>query len=178
MERIGKVLDHGIGLQSVPDRGSVFSVELPQAEARASMEPAVAPASASGHIAGLTVLCVDNEPAGLRGMQALLEGWGCRAVTAKSCAEAIGRVGEIGAPVDIILADYHLDEGTGVDAVIAVRAAAGSSPPAIIITADHSAEVQREVRERGFGLLRKPVKAAALRALMHQLTWRRAVAAE
>ena len=50
--------------------------------------------------------------------------------------------------------------------------------PAIIITADHSAEVQREVRARGYALLRKPLKAAALRALMHQLTSQRAVAAE
>ena len=153
----------------------MFSVELPQAEARAA-EPAVATTSASGRIAGLTVLCVDNEPAVLRGMQALLEGWDCRAVMAKA-AEAIERVGESGRP-DIILADYHLDEGTGVEAVAAVRAAAGSSAPVIIITADHSAEVQREVRERGSRLLRKPVKAAALRALMYQLTWRRAVAAE
>jgi hypothetical protein len=48
----------------------------------------------------------------------------------------------------------------------------------IIITADHSAEVQRDIRLRGYGLLRKPLKAAALRALMYQLTWQRAVAAE
>jgi hypothetical protein len=48
----------------------------------------------------------------------------------------------------------------------------------IIITADHSAEVQREVRKRGYALLRKPLKAAALRALMYQLTLQRAVAAE
>ena len=48
----------------------------------------------------------------------------------------------------------------------------------IIITADHSAEVQREVRLRGYALLRKPLKAAALRALMYQLTARAPVAAE
>jgi hypothetical protein len=50
--------------------------------------------------------------------------------------------------------------------------------PVIVITADHSADVQRQVRLRGFALLRKPLKAAALRALMYQLTWQRAVAAE
>ena len=63
-------------------------------------------------------------------------------------------------------------------AVAALRAASRTQIPAIIITADHSAEVQREVRLKGHALLRKPLKAAALRALMHQLTWRRAVAAE
>jgi CheY-like chemotaxis protein len=76
------------------------------------------------------------------------------------------------------LADYHLDDGTGLEAVAELRAAARSQVPVIVITADHSAEVQREVRLRGFALLRKPLKAAALRALMYQLTWQRAVAAE
>ncbi len=34
VERIGKVLGHAIDMQSVPGRGSMFSVELPQADAR------------------------------------------------------------------------------------------------------------------------------------------------
>ena len=179
VERIGKVLDHRVELQSELDRGSTFSVELPQAEPRALAEPAIVMAAPSaGRIAGLTVLCIDNEPAGLRGMQVLLEGWGCIAITAKNAADAIAQLSERGARPDIILADYHLDDGTGVDAVTMVRAAAGSQPPVIVITADHSAEVQREVRLRGYGMLRKPLKAAALRALMYQLTWQRAVAAE
>jgi CheY-like chemotaxis protein len=131
-----------------------------------------------GRIAGLTALCIDNEPAGLRGMQVLLEGWGCTVVTAGSAAEAIARLDETAGRPDIILADYHLDDGTGVAAVAAVRAAAGAQAPVIVITADHSAEVQREVRMHGYALLRKPLKAAALRALMYQLTWQRAVAAE
>jgi len=111
-------------------------------------------------------------------MHVLLEGWGCIAIAATNAAEAIARLAESGVHPDIILADYHLDEGTGVDAVAKVRAAAASQPPVIIITADHSAEVQRDIRLRGYGLLRKPLKAAALRALMYQLTWQRAVAAE
>ncbi|TMJ71440.1 MAG: response regulator [Alphaproteobacteria bacterium] len=178
VERIGKVLDHRVDLQSVLGHGSTFSVELPQAEPRVSAEP-VAPMTPSvGRIAGLTALCIDNEPAGLRGMQVLLEGWGCTVVTAGSAAEAIARLDETAGRPDIILADYHLDDGTGVAAVAAVRAAAGSQAPVIVITADHSAEVQREVRMHGYALLRKPLKAAALRALMYQLTWQRAVAAE
>src|SRR5262249_11488933 len=87
VERIGKVLDPRVELASVLHHGSTFSVELPRAGARA-VEP-VAAAPSVGRIAGLTVLCIDNEPAGLTGMQVLLEGWGCRAVTARNAAEAI-----------------------------------------------------------------------------------------
>ena len=65
------------------------------------------------------------------------------------------------------------------EAIAALRTATGLQAPAIVITADHSAALQREVRQRGIALLRKPLKAAALRALMYQLTWQRAaVAAE
>jgi CheY-like chemotaxis protein/anti-sigma regulatory factor (Ser/Thr protein kinase) len=176
VERIGKVLDHRVGLRSVLDHGSTFSVELACAGARA-VEPATAMAPSVGRIAGLTVLCIDNEPAGLAGMQVLLEGWGCRAITARTAAEAIARLAQSAARPDILLADYHLDGGTGLEAVAAVRAA-GHDCPVIIITADHSADVQRKVRLHGYHLLRKPLKAAALRALMYQLTWQRAVAAE
>jgi len=177
VERIGKVLGHPIGLQSVPGRGSTFSVELPRAEPRVA-EPGVAAVPSVGRIAGLTVLCIDNEPAVLRGMQALLDGWGCSVITAQSSAEAIRQLRDAARRPDIILADYHLDDGTGLEAVAALRVSARLQAPVIVITADHSAEVQREVRERGFALLRKPLKAAALRALMYQLTWQRAVAAE
>jgi CheY-like chemotaxis protein len=178
VERIGKVLSHPIGLQSVPGRGSAFSVELPWAEARPAAEPGTIVAPSVGRMAGLAVLCIDNEPAVLRGMQTLLEGWGCSVVIAQSAAEALRRLHENGVRPDIILADYHLDDGTGLEAVAALRATTRSQAPVIVITADHSAEVQREVRLRGYALLRKPLKAAALRALMYQLTWQRAVAAE
>ena len=98
VERIGKVLGHRIGLQSVPGRGSTFSVELPRAEARLAAEPGAIVAPSVGRMAGLTVLCIDNEPAVLRGMQTLLEGWGCSVVTAQSAAEAVAPAARERAP--------------------------------------------------------------------------------
>jgi CheY-like chemotaxis protein len=178
VERIGKVLGHRIGLYSMPGCGSTFSVDLPRAERQISTQPGLQAASPAGRLAGLTIMCVENEPSALLGMQALLDGWGCTVIAAEGTDEALSLLREREAVPDIILADYHLDDGTGIETVAAVRAATRAETPAIIITADHSAAVQREVRARGYALLRKPLKAAALRALMHQLTWQRAVAAE
>jgi Na+/proline symporter/signal transduction histidine kinase/ActR/RegA family two-component response regulator len=179
VERIGRVLDHAIDLRSVPGHGAMFSVTLPRADPRLADGGATA-LPAVGRIAGLRVLCVDNEPAVLFGLRALLEGWGCTVSTAGGGAEALARCQDLGGDPDIILVDYHLDSGTGLQAVAQLRAAAGAQEPAavIVITADHSAEVQREARLAGCALLRKPLKAAALRALMYQLGRRRAVAAE
>ena len=165
-------------MQSVPGRGSMFSVELPQADARPAADAVTISTPTAGRIAGLRVLCVDNEPDVLNGMQALLEGWGCIAMVAQNAAEAVEQLRRSGEVPEIILADFHLDSGTGLEAVAALHAATKIQAPVIIITADHSAELQREVRTRGYTLLRKPLKAAALRAVMYQLTLQRAVAAE
>jgi CheY-like chemotaxis protein len=178
VERVGKVLGHPIGLRSAPGSGSIFSVDLPRSNPTAGVETDVTLTPFAGRMVGVTALCLDNEPSVLEGMQTLLSEWGCTVVTARNLAEAVDQL-RAGAPQpDIILADYHLDEGTGIEAVAAVRAVAESSIPAIVITADHSAEVQREIRTHGHTLLRKPLKVAALRALMFQLTMKRAVAAE
>jgi Na+/proline symporter/signal transduction histidine kinase/ActR/RegA family two-component response regulator len=178
VERIGKVLGHRIDLRSVPGRGSMFSVDLPRAESNVATEPEPQTATLAGRLASLTVMCVENEPSALLAMQTLLGGWGCTVIAAQGTGEALDLLRARQAVPDIILADYHLNEGTGIETVAAVRSAMQVPMPAIIITADHSAAVQREVRARSCALLRKPLKAAALRALMHQLTSQRAVAAE
>ncbi len=97
---------------------------------------------------------------------------------APSGAEALQRIGEMSGAPSVILADYHLHAGTGVDAVAAIAAAVGRELPAVIITADHSLEVQREVREKGYILLRKPLKAAQLRAILARISTQARVAAE
>jgi CheY-like chemotaxis protein len=160
VERIGKVLGHPTGLQSVQGRGSAFWVELPLAEPGTTLKDATPVPASAGRLVGLSVLCIDNEPAVLQGMQALLEGWGCRVITAQNRAEALRRLDGGTLTPDIILADYHLDDGTGFEAVSALHAAGSARAPVIVITADHSAEVQREVRRRGYALLRKPAVAA------------------
>jgi CheY-like chemotaxis protein/anti-sigma regulatory factor (Ser/Thr protein kinase) len=178
VERIGRVLGHRIDLRSAPGGGSIFSVDLPIAAADTAVQAAPPLVPAAGRIAGLNVLCIDNEAAVLEGMQALLEGWECCVICAQSVGGAVQAVRASSRRPDIILADYHLDDGTGIAAVATLRAEIGSPVPAIIITADHSAAVQRAVREQGYALLRKPLKVAALRALMFQLTLQHAVAAE
>ena len=178
VERIGKVLSHSIEMQSVPGRGSMFSVVLPRAAPRPVGEITTAVALASGRMTGVKVLCIDNEPDVLNGMRTLLEGWGCVPLTAGNAEQASVLVTGMGIRPDIILADFHLDGSTGFEAISTLRATANLHVPAVIITADYSADVQRAVRQRGYALLRKPLKAGALRALVHQLTLRRAVAAE
>jgi CheY-like chemotaxis protein len=78
----------------------------------------------------------------------------------------------------VVLADYHLDDGTGLDAISAVRRQLGFEVPVVFITADNSPEVQSRLREAGAPLLRKPLKAAALRSIVMRYAASQQAAAE
>ena len=77
-----------------------------------------------------------------------------------------------------LLVDYHLDSGNGIEAIAALRWRFGNELPAILITADRSPLVRDEARARDIQVLNKPLKPAALRALIAQWRVARMAAAE
>src|SRR5262249_6023880 len=77
-----------------------------------------------------------------------------------------------------LLVDYHLDSGNGIEAIAALRWRFGQDLPAILITADRSPLVREEARARDIQVLNKPLKPAALPALIAQWRWRGRGAAE
>ena len=178
VERICLMLGHPLELNSEAGKGSMFSVVVPLAVPVKETRTTVVPARKLGSPKGSYVLCIDNEPAVLAGMEALLGGWGCKVTTATSIPTSVQAASSMPALPDVILADYHLDLGTGLAAIAAVRDKMKVDIPAVIITADHSAEVERHVREAGHAILRKPLKAAALRALMTRLLMQTPTAAQ
>jgi Na+/proline symporter/signal transduction histidine kinase len=171
VERIARVLDHPIALRSEPGRGSVFRIEAPLAlrapAAAAPLKPSRTPAAP---LAGLAVLAIDNEPAILDGMRTLLGGWGCQVITAASLQDAVAVLGAHANPPEVIIADYHLDEGDGLTAIAALRARLSVDVPAVLVTADRSLALRNEAHRLNVHVLNKPVKPAALRALLAQ--WR------
>ncbi|MEM9355606.1 MAG: PAS domain-containing hybrid sensor histidine kinase/response regulator [Pseudomonadota bacterium] len=176
VDRISRLLDHHVGLRSTQGKGSCFFVRLHEIEAQQETpKPEVLPAFA---LNGVHVLCIDNEPEVLDGMATLLGGWHCVVTKATSVEEALAGVRMQSRPVDIVLADYHLDNNvTGDNAIEELRAVLGAGLPAAIITADNSPEVHRKLRDSAIPVLRKPVKAGALRATISRLS-RQPIAAE
>ncbi|MEP5781166.1 MAG: response regulator, partial [Hyphomicrobiales bacterium] len=113
----------------------------------------------------------------LKGMEAMLTGWGCHVLTAATLEEVIDLIDKQGRTPDGIIADYHLDSGTGIDVIEECRKLCNADLHSIIATADRSRSVQTFAEERNIHILRKPLKPAALRALLSQ--WRaRQIAAE
>jgi Na+/proline symporter/signal transduction histidine kinase len=167
-ERMANMLGHRLLLRSWSGRGSVFAVEVPSAPPVAVTRTPKTRVSAPGIVGGLHVLCLDNDAAILDGMQALLTRWDV------SCDACI-RVDDAHDAVmrrrpDLILADYHLDDPIdGIEALDRLRAACVLPPPGALITADSSPELKTRAKQRSYAILLKPVKPAALRALIAQL---------
>ena len=166
VDRIVRVLDHPLTFRSIPDHGTMFALQLPHAVVDAPT-PRPRAGTMLPAIAEVTMLCIDNEPAVLDGMRALLTGWGCRTHLAAGLGEALALdAGEL-ARLDFMIVDYHLDaEADGLRCVDILRERCGRAVPAIVITADRSAGVRAAASARGLQVLNKPIKPAALRALI------------
>jgi signal transduction histidine kinase/CheY-like chemotaxis protein len=179
VERIARVLGHKIALTSSLGRGTQFSVEVPLSSAVPVREqPRAAHDADRVQLTGITVLCVDNDLTILDGMDTLLGGWGCRVLKAPDLAGAIAAVADAKASPDGLLVDYHLDSGNGIAAIEKLRRRFGADLTAILITADRSPRVREEARLQRIQVLHKPVKPAALRALLTQWRVQRVAAAE
>lgn len=164
-QRIAGLMDWSLELRSQPGRGSAFCISVPRTSAAPQAAPSHIERVPGTSLRGRRVLCLDNDPDGLAGMQALLGGWGCVVRCARDEREA--RQALSGQGVDIILADFHLDQNAnGVAVAQALKAAIDRPIPVIIITADYSGEADKAATQAGFPVLKKPLKPAALRALM------------
>ncbi len=152
VDRISRVLHHPVELRSEQGRGTLFRVSIPVVKAppvAASAREATPIRPVSEPLKGLKVLCIDNEPQILDGMRVLLGGWGCEVLTAESLAVLSTLALSLPSPPDAIVADYHLDDGTGIDAVAAARAAFGPGLPALMVTADRSPKCARRPSATG-----------------------------
>lgn len=160
-----RVLGHTLRVRSWPGRGSVFSVSVPLA--RSQTQPANAAAEMNGKLpSGARVLCIDNEDSILIGMNSLLSRWGCQVWTARNREECAALLND-GVRPQLALVDYHLDHGdTGTELMAWLRTSLGEPVPGVVISADGRPEMVAQVHAAGLDYLAKPVKPAALRALL------------
>ncbi|MDB6146046.1 MAG: sensory box histidine kinase/response regulator [Pseudomonas sp.] len=160
-----RVLGHDLQVRSWPGKGSVFSVTVPIATCKTPMVANLVDAKTQP-LSGVQVLCVDNEDSILIGMNSLLTRWGCQVWTARNRAECEVLLGD-GVRPDLALVDYHLDDGeTGTALMAWLRTRLSSPVPGVVISADGRPELVAQIHAAGLDFLSKPVKPAALRALL------------
>jgi PAS domain S-box-containing protein len=164
-QRIARMLDHPLTVRSRIGRGSVFSVCVPRAASLPPVQAAPPREAVPESLAGLRVLCVDNDREILDAMRALLARWQVDSLHAATADEALALLSE--SAIDVALVDFHLhDRLDGLGVIDALRAQAGAGLPAALLTGDGSDAVKQAARARGCVVLTKPVKPASLRAFL------------
>ncbi|MBB4398049.1 ATP-binding protein [Bradyrhizobium sp. ERR14] len=164
VRRTAALLQHPLKLVSVVDRGSMFSVTVPQASAVA---PPLPDHSAPPADIAISIMVVEDEGDVLDVMVRLLTLQGHRVYAGRSAAEVQQIHAEAmatgDAPVDLIVTDYRLGGGaTGQDAIEALCAYIGRSLPAIIVTGDTSPARIKEASASGHRILHKPIAGEQL----------------
>jgi PAS domain S-box-containing protein len=166
----GIVHDHGghVVVETAPQAGSVFRVLLPPAQGRmpAEAEPP-AQAAAGGPLAG-RVMVVDDETMVGDFMAELLEGWGLQVVLQRDPLQALAWLQQPGEALDLLITDQTMPQLSGLQLA---EQAAGLRPglPVLLYTGNAEGIDAERAKPHGVcGVLRKPVDAEALHALMQR----------
>lgn len=166
VRRASEMLRHPIALSSRPGKGSCFSITLPLGQEVRDREEQRHRHGRDGSVKGLSILVIDNDRQIQAGMRTLLSGWGCAVATADGFDSAAAQFGGEERP-DIIIVDYHLNDGRTGDAVVEqLHAHFGAPIPTVMISADRSEMLKDRLDALAMPMLNKPVKPAQLRALL------------
>jgi PAS domain S-box-containing protein len=171
VQRLVKLLNLGLQVESEVGRGSVFSLVLPASAARtADGEANVTAQSDSSRSPGTLphVLVVEDDPAVLSATSMLLKVEGYRVTTAASLSEALQKVRD--ADVDLLITDYHLGGGqTGTEVISSVRAILDADLRAVLVTGDTSTAVKELRHDERVRMASKPINADELLSLLREL---------
>jgi two-component system, sensor histidine kinase len=173
VERLARLLDHPIGVRSVPGRGSVFWLSVPRAAEAEAVAPATPPKLAAGSLAGRFILVIDDDREVLAALEEVLELHGAHPIAAPSESAARELLADLGRPPDLIVSDYRLAAGAvGLEVIRRLQRDHGADIPGAILTGDIAANVLKTVAEAGLPLLSKPIRPdqliAALEAVLRE----------
>ncbi|WP_133254202.1 ATP-binding protein [Phenylobacterium deserti] len=150
-KQLTELMDGRINVESTPDVGSTFTVELPLELAQAFGANRPAPARTEApQIDHLRVLAVDDNPVNLMVLDQLLTSLGHELVKAASGPEALS---SLAAQVfDLVLMDIQMPGMTGETVLARLRATEGPNrfAPVVALTADVTSGGRQRYLDLGF----------------------------
>lgn len=170
VSRLTDLLGVNLLVESVPGKGSVFSIECPRNFSIQQTQVASTSYAYSTDLTEKKVIIIEDEEEISQALNLLLHGWGCNVIEITTMQDVNKDILFSGKP-DIILADYRLaNHVTGVDIIHAIYAHyEDRSIPAAIITGDSAPDRIQEIEKSGFKIMHKPVSGGKLRALINAL---------
>ena len=171
VQRIARLLDVSLSVESVVGKGSVFSLDLPASSAPAAVSARAAAGAAPEQrpVGAPHVLIVEDDPAVLSATRMLLKVSGHRVSTATTLEQAL-QLARQNADIDVLITDYHLGDGeTGTEVIAGVRGVLGKNLGAVLVTGDTSSAVKELRHDERVRMTSKPINADELLSLVREL---------
>ncbi|MBI3437253.1 MAG: CHASE3 domain-containing protein [Proteobacteria bacterium] len=167
VQRISELLGLQLSLQSAPQQGATFSIQVPMATAAVHVTRA---AEATKRLSGERVLLMDDDPNALEALAEVVRDLGAEVRPCANEDEARAAIAEGFLP-HLLMMDLRIDGRlNGVDITNRLRSQLSPPPPAIIVTGDTAADTLAFLGESGHQWLIKPVEPAMLmQAISRQL---------
>lgn len=165
VRRMAAALDHPLDLASRPGHGTRVSLTLPLSAAPVEAPPMPSPVAT--RLSGAHVLIVENDASTAEALRRLLQNWDAEVSAFRDLAGVRAALAAGLREPDILVLDYHLDDGAcGLDVATYLRAVCPAPLPVILTTADYAPDIEARTDLLGIELMRKPVKPAQLRSLL------------
>ncbi len=163
VRRVARLLNHPIGLDSQPGKGSRFYVDVPLGSAAPSVQAKPAAVVDTSLLDGAFVVVIDDEAAVRDSTVTLLQEWGVHTLAAGSAQDALEQLAKHARTPDAVISDYRLrDQESGIEAIKAVQAECGEATCGILVTGDVAADRLQEASCCGYQWLHKPLNAERL----------------
>lgn len=175
VRQLSALLEHRLEVLSVPGAGSCFSLIAARGQPQTlTANLAATAAFDSAVITNRLVLCIDDDASVRASMSELFQSWGARIHCVADMIEAQRVVNEThasGSQIDLIITDYLLENATtGLEVVDSLRDLFSFGlPPVIVVTAEKSPSIQREIALHNYDCLLKPMSVTALTSLLANL---------
>jgi Na+/proline symporter/signal transduction histidine kinase len=173
VDKISQLLNYQVSLRSIVNKGSRFGIALPTAkkQARETTTQIIEKNDETPLFLNTkTILVLENDSAVATALITLLSSWGAKVESRPNKEKALDLIKRAGFEPDLIIADYHLDDGNnGIDAALSVQTYLNKEINTVISSADRSETLQALAYEHNMQYLPKPIKQAALKRLLQKL---------
>jgi signal transduction histidine kinase/CheY-like chemotaxis protein len=156
------------GFDSIEGRGSRFWMRLPGAlPQQTGVLPLPTPFPALSTLRSLTGTClvVDDDPQVVSAWNSLMQAWGVEVRCAASAAEAFATL-DAGFQPRAILCDQRLRSGESGFEVLKALFSRCPEASGAMVSGEYSSDELQEAEQEGYLVLRKPLEAAQLHALL------------
>ena len=171
VDRLAKLLDTSINVESEVGKGSVFSIAIPIGE-RPQGQQAIKSDTLVGDrvLRDKTIMLVDDDEVVLDSISRFFYSWGSQVLLAGSWEEAMDLIVVEELIPELMIVDYRLpNHKTGVSLVKNIRKTTEQSIPAIILTGDTGEESLTDINQSGLAFMHKPADPLKLKKRVKNL---------